>query len=121
MKRLIQTGVFLLLLLFPLVLTLCFTFSHARARLPRIGVVSAFGNSVGGEPGEDPHLRVEPDIQQIPGMPGGSTYGKPCTGQGYTDPLNGYESGRGEKTSSGYNANLQLRVILRSLLMTFVR
>jgi hypothetical protein len=38
---------------------LCFLFSDAQARDPRMGFDTEFGTVVGGEPGEDPHYRWE--------------------------------------------------------------
>ena len=34
-----------------------------QAKAPRPGTISALDNTVGGEPGEDPHLKVEPIIK----------------------------------------------------------
>lgn len=66
MKRYIQSFRPFYLLVLAVVFALCFSFSDARARSPRAVVVSMFDNSVGGEPGEDPHLKVDDEIPRQP-------------------------------------------------------
>ena len=61
MERIIRKGLAVSLLLTTLIITLSFTFSASLAKSPKLGVVSAFDNSVGGEPGEDPHLKTDSD------------------------------------------------------------
>ena len=61
MERIIRKGLAVGLLLTTLIITLSFTFSASLAKSQKPGVVSVFDNSVGGEPGEDPHLRIDSD------------------------------------------------------------
>jgi hypothetical protein len=39
----------------------------AYARSPKIGIITIFGDIVGADPGEDPHLKVDPQVD-----PGGT-------------------------------------------------
>ena len=85
MERIIRKGLAVGLLLTALIITLSFTFSASLAKSPKPGVVSAFDNSVGGEPGEDPHLKTDPDAAMRPILEVGGSGGNLTT---HGDQLN---------------------------------
>jgi len=79
MKRFTQFGIVCIGLLVTGV-TLCYSFSDASAREAVLGYVSPIDGLVGGEPGEDPHLRIPPEIKIEPirpveGSGGGGSFG----------------------------------------------
>jgi len=70
--------------------------SGVNAREPKAVTVSFFDNKVCGEPGEDPHLKIDPDIQmeciwlQGSAQGGGETYdsrGCPISGVTHMDDV----------------------------------
>lgn len=65
MKRFTQVGI-LCIWVTAAFFTLCFFSSDSLARDPQPGVVSPIDQMVGGEPGEDPHLRVSPNTKIEP-------------------------------------------------------
>lgn len=57
--------------------------SGVYAREPRAVTISFFDNKVCGEPGEDPHLKIDPDIQMECIWLQGSTRGDGETSDGW--------------------------------------
>ena len=79
MKRFTQFGI-LCFWLFAAGFALCCSFSHAQGRESQPAFVSPIGEMVGGEPGEDPHLRFPPETKVEPiwfpdGSGGGGSVG----------------------------------------------
>lgn len=65
MKRFTQFGI-VYVLLFVAGVMVCFFCSEVSAREPQPVCVSPIDGVVGGEPGEDPHLRINPEAKVVP-------------------------------------------------------
>lgn len=65
MKRFNQFGI-VCIWLFIVCCTVCISCPDVSAREPRPVCVSPIGGMVGGEPGEDPHLRIIPETKVEP-------------------------------------------------------
>ena len=121
MKRYIQTVVPLSLMLFALTCTFCVPLSSVQARAPRAGIVSPFDNSVGGEPGEDPHLCVDPRKEPVCIWSTGGSSGETCTRGDYFKSIDEYDSSKGNIAYRDSQENLKWRMFLHLFLGTLIR
>lgn len=62
MKPCIRDAFFILAII--AALTFCFPTYYCSARDPNAGYSTIYGHTVFSEPGEDPHLRTEPNVNQ---------------------------------------------------------
>ena len=79
--------------------------THLEARNPTPGVVSPEGSKLGGEPGEDPHLRVKPiiRIETDADLVGCDSGGKTGDADVYGTQAAGMREGRGSSFGSRVN------------------
>jgi|GEM_PF-3070715 len=90
--------------------------THLEARNPAPGVVSPEDQKVGGEPGEDPHLRVKPiiRIETDSDLLGCESGGKTGDADVYGTQAAGVREGRGSSFGSRVNC------VWRTLLWTWL-
>lgn len=121
MKRYIQIDIPLFLFLFALTCTFCVPMSNVCARAPRAGIVSPFDNSVGGEPGEDPHLCMDPKKEPVCIWSTGGSFGNTCTRDDHFESYDDYDSAKSNNAWGTSRVNLRWRIYLHVFLGTLIR
>lgn len=121
MERIIRKGLAVGLLLTTLIITLSFTFSASLAKSLKPGVVSMFDNSVGGEPGEDPHLKTDPDGTIRPICDVSGSGGDLTTRSDQLNPRDILDSGGKVRSPRNSREILGLKMVFQQILWAFSR
>jgi hypothetical protein len=121
MERIIRKGLAVGLLLTTLVITLSSTFSASLAKSPKPGVVSVFDNSVGGEPGEDPHLKIDSDAAIVPFLEADGSGGDLTTRGDQRNPRDIFDSGGNVRSSRSSRYILGLKMVLQQIMWALSR
>ena len=121
MKYTIQISSLFFLVIITITCILCFPLSDARAREPRVVTVSTFDNSVGGEPGEDPHLHPDPYKEPECIWAVGSQGGNSCTRGDYSNAISPDDSRGYRITDKASRVNLGWYMFLQLILGTPIR
>ena len=121
MERIIRKGLAVGLLLTTLIVTLSFTFSASLAKSPKPGVVSVIDNSVGGEPGEDPHLKTDPDAGIRPILDVGGSGGDLTTRGDQLNPRDILDSGGNVRSPRSSRYILGLKMVFQQIMWALSR
>ncbi len=116
MKKLCEISRGIALIAFLSLSAVVFSSPHLEARAPRAVTVSWYDNSVESEPGEDPHLKVEPVVRIEPIWSYGSSDGLQQAGA--EREVLYYQKRYGVRTFSGRTSGPELlwKVLLNSLI-----